>query len=220
MNKYYVYFHKNPITNEIFYVGKGCGSRAYIKDNRGKHYLNYVKKYGNPIIEIVKDNISNEEAIELEKRLINDIGRSELQKGNLVNSTDGGEAGVSGMVHSIDAKIKMSESKKGKPSNSKGKKWNDASREKMRISMLGSKRGTYKERKDKGKTFSNEIIQKFKDSKFGKKPILQFDKEGNFIKEWGTTVIAESTLNINGIRNVLDNPLRKCGGFIWKRKNK
>jgi hypothetical protein len=201
-------------------VGKGCGSRAYVKFNRGKHYLNYVKKYGNPIIEIVKDNISNEEAIELEKKLINEIGRSELQKGNLVNSTDGGESGVTGMVHSIDAKIKMSESKKGKPSNSKGKKWNDVSREKMRISMLGSKRGTYKERKDKGKTFSNEIIQKFKDSKFGKKPILQFDKDGNFIKEWGTTVIAESTLNINGIRNVLDNPLRKCGGFIWKRKNK
>jgi hypothetical protein len=30
--------------------------------------------------------------------------------------------------------------------------------------------------------------------------------------------MAENDLKINGIRNVLDNPLRKCGGFIWKRK--
>jgi hypothetical protein len=218
MNKYYVYFHKNPTNGEVFYVGKGCGSRAYVNANRGKHYFNYVRKYGNPIVEIVKDNLTSLESIELEKKLISEIGRRDLKKGTLINSTNGGEYGVVGLIHTDDSKLKMSHSKKGKQSNAKGKKWSDTSREKMRTTMLGSKRGNYKERKDKGKTFSEEIRKKLSDGWIGKKPILQFDKDGNFIKEWGTTVMAENDLKINGIRNVLDNPLRKCGGFIWKRK--
>jgi len=31
--------------------------------------------------------------------------------------------------------------------------------------------------------------------------------------------MAEDELKINGIRNVLNHPTRKCGGFVWKRKN-
>jgi hypothetical protein len=220
MNKYYVYFHKNPKTNEIFYVGKGCGNRAYVSQNRGKHYKNYIKKHGEPHIEIIKDNLSNEEACSLEKKLIEKYGRKELKLGKLVNSTDGGDKGVVGMIHSDESKIKMGESKKGKTSPYKGKKWTDETREKYIKSVLGSKRGPYKERKDKGKTFSDEIKKRMSDGKLGKKVILQFDENDTFIKEWPTTVMAERDLGINGIRNALDtlNPVRKCGGFIWKRK--
>jgi hypothetical protein len=221
MNKYYVYLHKNPTTNEIFYVGKGCGQRAYVKSRRGKHYSSYVKKYGNPVVEIVKDNLTSNAAIEMERDLIAKIGRKELGVGALVNSTNGGEYGVDGMIHTNESKLKMSKSKIGKPSNAKGKKWNDISRTNRSISMMGSTRGTYKERKDKGKTFDEDAKKRMAAGKLGKKPILQFDVDGLFIKEWPTTIMAERELGICGIRNAIDtnNPIRKCAGFIWKRKN-
>lgn len=215
MNKYYVYLHKNPTTNEIFYVGKGCGRRAYIKSRRGKHYSSYVKKYGNPVVEIVKNNLTSNEAIEMERDLIAKIGRKELGGGTLVNSTNGGEYGVDGMIHTDESKLKMSKSKIGKPSNNKGKTW------KLSIDKTGIKRGTYKERKDKGKTFDENARKRMAAGKLGKKPILQFDVDGLFIKEWPTTIMAERELGICGIRNAIDtnNPIRKCAGFVWKRKN-
>ena len=54
MNNYYVYFHKNPITKEIFYVGIGNKKRAWNFKNRNIHWLRYVGKYGKPIIEIIR----------------------------------------------------------------------------------------------------------------------------------------------------------------------
>jgi hypothetical protein len=88
-NKFYIYFHINPIKNEIFYVGKGSGLRAYRKDNRNIHWNNVVKKYGF-IVDIIEDNLEEEKAFEREKFYINKIGIK-----NLTNMTLGGE-GISG----------------------------------------------------------------------------------------------------------------------------
>ncbi len=216
MNTYYVYFHRNPITNEIFYVGKGTGNRIITKSNRGKFYLNYVKKYGNPIVEIVEKDLTNKRAIELEKFYIKLYGRRDLNTGILVNCTDGGE-GCCGLKHTDKTKKKISESKKGKPSHRKGKlnPFSKKTLEKMSKSHIGIKKGKYKERKDKGKTFSAEA--RLRMSEGHKYPILQYNKNGDFIKEWKTTTYAEKILNINGIRNVLDIEGRSAGGFVWKR---
>ena len=70
MEKYYVYCHKNPTTNEIFYVGKGSGYRAYVTQSRGKFWYDYVKKHGIPIVEILHENLSEDESFILEKELI------------------------------------------------------------------------------------------------------------------------------------------------------
>jgi len=209
MNNYCVYFHKNPITKEVFYIGKGIGNRPYVNGGRGKYYNNYVKKYGKPIVSVLETNLSNEEAIELEKFYIKYFGRKNLNNGILVNCTDGGE-GCEGLIHSKETKKHLSECRSGKPSNNKGKKW------KQKVSKLGIKRGKYKQRKDKGRTYDSET--KIRMGNGHKKPILQFNKNNIFIKEWRSTTDAENELKINGIRNVLSGDAKTCGNFIWKYK--
>jgi len=86
-----VYQHKRNDTNEIFYIGIGRDYyRAGRKASRNKHWHNIVNKCGFTK-EILLNNISWEEAIEEEKRLIKKYGRKDLGTGCLVNMTKGGE---------------------------------------------------------------------------------------------------------------------------------
>ena len=41
-----LYFHINPLRNEIFYVGIGSKARAYSKDSRNRFWKFLVSKYG------------------------------------------------------------------------------------------------------------------------------------------------------------------------------
>lgn len=50
------------------------------------------------------------------------------------------------------------------------------------------------------------------------KPILQFDKQDNFIKEWPS--ISEAERNIGGdIKSAIAGRQKTAAGFIWKSKN-
>lgn len=111
MRNFCVYFHINPITREVFYVGKGYENRAFISYNRNNFWQNIVNKYGEPIVVIVKRNITEKYAFELEKAYIKLFGRRDLNEGTLVNLTNGGE-GSSGRIHTVESKILIGESKK------------------------------------------------------------------------------------------------------------
>lgn len=61
--------------------------------------------------------------------------------------------------------------------------------------------------------------------KYGKKhhrskPIIQYDKEGNFIKEWDCANDVERVLGISNkhIGSVCLGKRKSCGGYIWKYK--
>jgi len=88
--EYYVYHHVNKINNDIFYVGKGKGKRAYEKIGRNQYWINYTKKYPDFEVVIVYDNLLEDEAFELEIKEINKIGRSIYKEGTLVNILPGG----------------------------------------------------------------------------------------------------------------------------------
>ena len=64
-NKYYIYNHINPQTKQIFYIGVGCGNRYKVLTGRSRHYTNYIKKYGKPIIVKTDENLSLDKALEL-----------------------------------------------------------------------------------------------------------------------------------------------------------
>ena len=74
--------------------------------------------------------------------------------------------------------------------------------------------------------FNEKWCEKISKSKKGKsifnvkKPILQYDLQGTFIKEWESSKFASKTLNISnsGINNNLKNIKKYSGGFIWKYK--
>jgi hypothetical protein len=71
-------------------------------------------------------------------------------------------------------------------------------------------------------TFENcrFIEQSLNSSKDKFKPVLQFDLDGNFIKEWPSQKEASHQLKIaqGNISSVLNNNRFSAGGFSWKFK--
>lgn len=141
LNKY-VYRHITKDTNKVFYIGIGNKARANNKKSRNTYWKNIIEKHGY-YVEVLAENISFEDAKELEVFLISLYGRKDNKTGILCNMTDGGE-GTKNISESARKKIserrkgvrtlpidyirteehckKISESKKGKPSSFKGKK--------------------------------------------------------------------------------------------------
>lgn len=68
MNNYYVYFWKRKSDDYIFHIGFGHNDRMYcIK--RNKYFNRFYNKY-DCYVEKYKDNLTKEEAAQLEKELI------------------------------------------------------------------------------------------------------------------------------------------------------
>ncbi|MCP4487555.1 MAG: hypothetical protein GY820_09600 [Gammaproteobacteria bacterium] len=97
MNDKVVYLHRRKLDNKVFYVGIGYEKRAYDFVGRNKFWHNYVKKYGKPLVEIYKDNLTKKEASKIEVNLIKKYGRRSRGKGHLVNLSSGGEMGTIGV---------------------------------------------------------------------------------------------------------------------------
>ena len=106
-NKFYVYLHTRNDTGEVFYVGKGCGKRAWWKNGRNKHWHFIVNKAGYDV-HIYEGNLSEHDAFNIEKERIQFYGRK-----NLCNYTDGGEA-TSGVKKTEAQKLKMREAMLGR----------------------------------------------------------------------------------------------------------
>jgi hypothetical protein len=93
----YVYKHIRKDNNQVFYVGigadnKGKYSRAYSLRRNG--FWHIIKNKSDYLVEIVYDNITWEEACNIEKTLIKKYGRKDLGEGTLCNLTDGGEGTI------------------------------------------------------------------------------------------------------------------------------
>ena len=109
----YVYQHIRLDTNEVFYIGIGKRkSRAYTHYGRNKYWKHIVNKVKYSV-EIIAENISYQEALNLEKKLISGIGRQDLGLGPLVNMTDGGEGSL-GIIQSEKTIQKRKNSMLGK----------------------------------------------------------------------------------------------------------
>lgn len=98
---------------------------------------------------------------------------------------------------------------------------------------FGAKPEDYKDKISKihkGKKISEETRIKISNSKKGhssesqkqkiSKPILQYDLQGNFIREWRSSKEAGVTLNVSSgsITNALKGRCKTMNGFIWKYK--
>lgn len=91
-NKYYVYIHRRASDNKVFYVGKGCGSRANSTHGRNPRWVNTAKKHGFTV-EIPFDCLSEEDAFQIEIDTIKEMRYH--YEDFLCNMTSGGE-GVGG----------------------------------------------------------------------------------------------------------------------------
>lgn len=129
MNEHYVYIYYRLDTNEPFYVGMGKGRRWKRLDKRNRHFKNIINKI--PIAcEIVMNNLTEEQAHEIECWIINELvfkygysidipNNYSSEKGcHLVNMTWGGEGtcGINAFEHKTkkemrEIKIKISKNR-------------------------------------------------------------------------------------------------------------
>lgn len=119
MNRYYVYGLLHPISKQPFYIGKGTGNRAEshlllrkddIHNQRKRNLIEDLQKQ-NLDIEIVYYDMfmTNEEANDMEIRLIRKYGRKDYDKnGILTNMTKGGEGGDNSEFFTEQSYSKMS----------------------------------------------------------------------------------------------------------------
>ena len=86
-----VYQHRRKDTGEIFYIGIGENrSRAYDKTGRNDIWKRIAQET-EYTVEIIKNNISREEAKNIERKLISELGRIDKNTGILSNKSIGGE---------------------------------------------------------------------------------------------------------------------------------
>lgn len=114
-NRFYVYAHYRKSgykSDEIFYVGKGSGTRSCSRSLRTPHWHSIVNKY-DYYVEILYDNLDEQTAFSLEVSTIARHGRKDLKLGPLVNLTDGGE-GSSGSIRTQEQNLLKSISMTGK----------------------------------------------------------------------------------------------------------
>jgi len=96
---YYVYSYRDPITNDLKYIGKGKNDRLNSHWRIRKFHYNklmqeYLTELDNlglrPIIEKIEENLSNYDAFILESKLIERYGRLNFDKnGILLNRSNG-----------------------------------------------------------------------------------------------------------------------------------
>lgn len=231
MNNYYIYFHLNPKTKQIFYVGLGSHiiyhkyKRAEDIKKRNKHWKNYVNKHGDPIINIIHDNLNQEEACILETKYILKYGRKHYEDfGILVNESLGGQGGKQGIEVSNKTRRKISLKLKGKPKpEGFGAKvsLNRNHKEAGRLSGISNQKH-YK----KGSKRNNKISKKLLGRNItwqtnGAKPINKFTLDNIFIEEY--TNIRQAGI-LNNFKT--SEPIRRCClgeqktafGFKWKYK--
>jgi hypothetical protein len=135
MNIYYVYQYLRSKDSDIapagtpYYIGKGKQQRAW----DSKHTISLPSDKS--LIVLVAEQLTESEAFELEKLLIEQWGRVDIGTGILRNKTNGGE-GSSGLVRSKESNEKTSKSLTG--------------RKRGRSKLFGTKRGPLsEERKNK-----------------------------------------------------------------------
>jgi len=197
----YIGISQNP---KIRYNSHLTESRKTDKTHKNKWIRNMFKKGLKPTLYLIDVFDTPEEAKKEEIRLIEHFKNYV----KLTNGTKGGD-GTNGWIPSAETRKKIGDA-------NRGRKW--TKEQKLAISNIrkGRKHNFSLEAKEK---LSNRMKTNNPAYKY-LKPVFQFDKEGNFIKEWESGQKAGKELNIetSNINRCCNNKYRSAGGFIWKFK--
>jgi hypothetical protein len=228
----YVYKHTRLDNNEIFYIGIGYHSddnykRAYTTHNRNYIWYKIIKKT-EYVVDILLDNLSWEDACDKEIELIKIYGRKKNQTGTLCNLTEGGDGFRQN--HTEESKVKIREFFKDKTYEELHGKNAEKEKDKRREGVKKSWDNLTDEERKKRIANSVSKTKEFFKNNYSKrvgvsnpkkfKPILQFTKQGEFIREWDSTKTASIELGLNksSISCNLHNKKENVGDFIFKFK--
>jgi hypothetical protein len=229
--RHYLYRHIRLDTNEPFYIGIGtkpfrtCSSikseyrRAYETNRKESSIWNNIISKTQYEVEILFESDDYNFIKEKEKEFISLYGRININTGSLANLTNGGD-GFIGYVPSKEKIEKHRQFLLGKKQpfsqiqkrNQSRKGYIHSEETKLKISNS-----------HKGKKPSKEHLEKLQKGKIlaNSKPILQYDLEENFIKEWQSATVAAKEINLHptSIRHCVQGKTKTSGGYIWKAKS-
>lgn len=226
--KYFLYQHKRLDTNQIFYIGKGTKKvkgnvyhRAFTKNSRNNYWLNIVNQTSY-IVEILEEFDNEQDCLKKETSLIESLGYSWNNTGTLCN-----------MIKN-DSEIKYLARIGSSKKNSKQVHQYTLSGEYIQsfISVVSAIKkypcDIYNAAAGRNKSaggYQWSFVKLTKLNSYLKenksKLVYQYDKHGNFIKEWQGTKVPSQELGIHrgAIRNCLSNIAKTAGGYIWKYNN-
>lgn len=225
-----IYKITNTITGKV-YIGftsrtlkERWDDHIYASKKKNYYFYNSINKYGPENFELIELEkcASIEELKEKEKIWIAIYNSANRKFG--YNSTLGGE----GQKANEETKKKLSNANKGEKHYNFGKHLSEEIKRKM---SLASPKNML------GKNLSEETKKKLSESHKGKipwnkgkktgivpfsRPILQFDLQDNFIKEWpsGKSIQRELKIEATNIMYVCQEKRKTSGGFKWKYKMK
>ena len=237
---YKVYMHKNKLNNKV-YIGitsKSLSERFRNGNgyNYNAHFKSAINKYGWDGFEhiLIADNLTSEQAFEMEKSLIAKYDSTCREKG--YNVSFGGEMGMIGYHHTAEAKQKMSDNHWSKRGKSKllGTKLPE-----YRIEQLRKRKGELSPWY--GKHHTEETKRKISDSNKGEKAYWHNHKmteehkqhiaEGHYkavlqmlngvvIAEYSSAKEAEEKTGIAryNISRCCCGKRKSCGGYTWQHK--
>lgn len=200
-NNYSVYMHISPSGKRYIGITSKRPERRWRSGSgycKNRYFYNAIQKYGwgNFEHEILFENLTKEEAEQIEINMIShyksddrNYGYNIERGGNCIGKT------------SEETRKKMSESHKGEKNHWYGKKLNDEIKQKM---SNGSK--------------NPSIETRLKRSKSLKKPVLQYSKNGEFIKRYDGAIDAELATGASRthISQCCKNKRNFAAGYIWK----
>lgn len=204
---YYVYSYLREDYSP-YYIGKGSGNRAYIK---GPNEVKPPKDKSR--VKIIKNNLTEIEAFDLEKLYILMFGRKDIGSGILRNKSDGGD-GASGAVRSKETREKLRQANLGK----KRPQW---IYDKIAASNSGKKASVETRAKQsaakKGKKCTEEHKRKVSAAKASPHKIT-FSDGREIIVENIMDFVKENDLHYSGIYNVKLGYTKRCKDIIKVEK--
>lgn len=202
-----IYVLINPETNKTHYVGRSVNPagryrvhihlsrRSKRKNKKDAWICSLLNKGIKPQMKIIEEVI-NDKAIEREKFWIKELRKT----CDLKNARDYIE---NNYLFSEESRKKMSESAKGNTCK-RGTKLSKETKKLIAESKKGFKHS------EESKKLTSKIV-------------LQFEKDGTFVKEWPSTKRAAKELGLHqsliSLTALGRNNRKTTGGFIWKYKN-
>ena len=233
-NNFIVYIHIRPDINEPFYVGKGVPGRENKLSGRNRFWKNIVSKNNGKFeFKILFSNLSESDSLLKERQVELELKEKGYKLSNIVEC--GIIGGMTNRKHSEESINKMKKALKKhfstNPSKRKGIKMSEESSLKKSKAMLGKKvrlgiKDSDETRKKKSEafkkrnidwTYRNQMV-----SQKRRKPILQYDLEDNFIREWDSVQEFENTTGLKSNGSIClccQGKAKTSLGYKWKYKN-
>ncbi len=230
MSIFYVYAYYESKSNLPFYIGKGHNDRAYVhlarchwpsSPNKLPLFYNKLRKMAKnnmqPEIVIIQDCLTENDAFELEHKLIQQVGRRDLKTGPLCNLTDGGE-GSAGHITSGETRRKLSKANRGHSVSSeniqklilrnKSREFSVETRVKMSKAQCG-------------RICSEETKQKMRESrKRFRRPINAYNENNQCVEQFESiSSVKDKGYHVDGVRRCLYGKRKTHKGLIWRYAN-